>query len=34
MPVEWFLAICRFENRGKLDDLGLEIDSNTLKLRD
>jgi hypothetical protein len=29
--VEQFLASLRFENRGKLDDLGLEIGSNTLK---
>ena len=34
MPVERFLAMCRFENRNKLDDLGLEIDQNALKLSD
>lgn len=26
-PVERFLAFLRFENRGKLDSLGLEIDA-------
>ena len=31
MPVERFLAMCRFENRGKLGDLGIKIDKNTLK---
>jgi len=30
IPVERFLSILRFENRGKLGDLGLEIDINTL----
>jgi len=34
MPVERFLAMCRFEDRGKLDDLGIEIDSNQLKSGD
>jgi hypothetical protein len=32
MPVERFLASLRFENRGKLDDLELEIDTNTTKI--
>ena len=31
VPVEQFLSMLRFENHGELDDLGLEIDSNTLK---
>jgi hypothetical protein len=31
MPVERFLSMLRFENKGKLDDLGLEIDSDMLK---
>jgi len=31
MPVERFLASLRFENRGKLDDLELEIDIKALK---
>jgi hypothetical protein len=31
MPVEQFLASLRFENRGKLDDLGIEIDTSTQK---
>jgi hypothetical protein len=31
MPVEWFLSMCRFENKGKSDDLGLEIEKSTLK---
>jgi hypothetical protein len=31
MPVERFLASLRFENRGKLGDLGLDIDTNPLK---
>jgi hypothetical protein len=31
MPVERFLASIRFEYRSKLDDLGLEIDTNALK---
>jgi hypothetical protein len=34
MPVEQLLSMCRFENKGKLDDLGLEIDANTLKFND
>jgi len=34
MPVERFLASLRFENKAKLDDLGLGIDINTLKLSD
>jgi hypothetical protein len=34
MPVERFLASLRFENRGKLDDLGLDIDTNTFKSGD
>jgi len=34
MPVERFLSMCRFENKGKLDDLGLELDTNTLKSGD
>jgi hypothetical protein len=34
LPVEWFLAMCRFENKGKLDNLGLEIDTNILKFSD
>jgi len=32
MPVERILASLRFENRSKLDDLGLEIDINTRKI--
>jgi len=32
MPIERFLASLRFENRDKLDDLGIEIDSDTLKV--
>jgi hypothetical protein len=32
MPVERFLASLRFENKAKLDDLGLEIDINAPKL--
>jgi len=31
MHVEQFLASLRFENRGKLDDLGIGFDTNTLK---
>jgi hypothetical protein len=31
MLVEWFLSKLRFENKGKLDDLGLKIDTNTQK---
>jgi len=34
MPVDEFLASIRFENKGKLDDLELNIDTNTLKLGD
>jgi hypothetical protein len=34
MPVEEFLAMCRFENRGNLNDLGFEIDKNALKSGD
>jgi len=34
MPVERFLSMCRFETKGKLDDLGLELDTNTLKSGD
>jgi len=34
IPVERFLSMLRFENKGKLDDLGLEIDTNTLKSGD
>jgi hypothetical protein len=29
MPVEWFLSMLRFENKGKFDDLGLEFDPET-----
>ena len=32
IPVERFLNNLRFENRGKLDDLGLEIDKMYLNL--
>ena len=31
MPVERFLSMLRFENKGKLDDLELEIDTDFLK---
>jgi hypothetical protein len=31
MPVERFLSMLRFDNGGELDDLGFEIDPNTLK---
>jgi hypothetical protein len=31
MPVERFLSMLRFENKAKLDDLGLEIDTDMLK---
>jgi len=31
MPVEQYLSTLRFENRGKLDDLGLDIDTNPFK---
>ena len=31
MPIERFLASLRFENKGNLDDLGLEVDTETLK---
>jgi len=34
MPVEQFLAMLRFENRSKLDDLGVKIDINELKSSD
>ena len=27
IPVEWFLSMLRFEQRGKLDQLGIEIGS-------
>jgi len=30
MPVEKFLSMLRFENKGKLDDLELEIDTDFL----
>jgi len=33
IPVKRFLASLRFENRGKLDDLGIDIDTGTLKFR-
>lgn len=29
MPVEQFLSMLRFENKDKLDESGLEIDTNT-----
>jgi hypothetical protein len=29
--IERFLPMCRFENKEKLDDLGLEIDTEALK---
>ena len=32
MPVEQFLASLRFENKAKLDDLGLEFDQDIVKL--
>ncbi len=31
MPVERFLSMVAFKNWGKLDDLGVKIDTNTLK---
>ncbi len=34
MPVERLISMLRFENKGKLEDLGLEIDTNTLKTAD
>jgi len=34
MPIERFLSMLRFENKGKLDDLGIKIDTNTLKFGD
>jgi hypothetical protein len=34
MLVEQFLASLRFENRGKIDDLGVEINKNTLTFND
>ena len=34
MPVERFLESIRFENKAKLDGLGLEIDPNTIKIGD
>jgi hypothetical protein len=30
MPVEQLLSMLRFENRSKLDDLGVEFDKNAL----
>ena len=33
-PVERLLESLKFENKGKLDDLGLEFDPNTLKFGD
>jgi hypothetical protein len=33
MPVDQFLSAIRLENRGKLDDLGLEIDTRSLKFQ-
>jgi len=30
-PIEQFLSMLCFENRGKIDDLGVEIDQNSLK---
>jgi hypothetical protein len=32
IPVERFLASLRFENRGKLDDLRIEVKTSTIKL--
>lgn len=29
IPVEQLLSMCRFENRSKLDDFGVKIDTNT-----
>jgi len=34
IPVERFLASLRLQQRGKLDDLGFEIDKNALKSGD
>jgi hypothetical protein len=34
MPEERFLAICRFKNKGKLDGLGSQIDTTTIKSGD
>jgi len=34
IPVKRFLSMLRFENRGTLDDLGVEIDTNTHKSGD
>ena len=34
ISIEQFLSMLRFENKGKLDDLGIEIDTNTQKLSD
>jgi hypothetical protein len=34
MPVERFLSMLRFENKEKLDNLGLEIETNQLKSGD
>ena len=34
MPVDEFLASIRFENKGKLDDLGVEINTNTPEFGD
>ena len=31
IPVEQFLSMLRFESKGKLEDLGLEIDTTTPK---
>jgi hypothetical protein len=32
MPFERFLSMLRFENKGKLDDLGFDIVSETMKM--
>ena len=34
MPVERFISMLRFENKVKLEDLGQEFDTNTLKTAD
>jgi len=34
MPVERFLSMLRFENMGKLQELGVEIDKNELESGD
>jgi MinD-like ATPase involved in chromosome partitioning or flagellar assembly len=34
IPVERFLSMLKFEDRGILDDLGLEINTETLKFGD